>query len=181
MASSDNKSESGDAVLLHSGWRNIINATRSPGMTPRNATCSQPHSPNNTVLLNSLQGVVRTGGVIATDIPVQRRNHRAVNSQNHHTDIAGNQKDECNHRNVAHLTTPFRTSETSDRRVAQLACAAPGSARITTSVPGPSLAIDSWVRALSRRRTRLRFTATPTAFETMKPNRGSDRASACET
>src|SRR6478735_2553983 len=62
--------------------------------------------------------------------------------------------------------------ETSSCRVAHGAWAEAGKALITTSTPpSPKRGRRSYAAALSRRRTRLRRTATPTALLTIKPNR----------
>lgn len=107
------------------------------------------------------------------NISVKRRDDRSIGPENQNADVARNQNDEqqC----PAHaLAIPLSTTSViSDFRVAQEACADPGSALMTTSVPGPRKGSKPAAMPLSRRLTRLRRTAIPTDFATMNPKRGA--------
>jgi hypothetical protein len=128
------------------------------------------------MFLNGPQSIGRTGGVIPTDISIERRYHRAICTKQQDPDIAW-QQNYRRHSPVHDLfllnpmLPAFKASDISECRVAHGNRSEPGNALMTMSVPGGTDGRSSKLAAFIRRRTRLRTTAPPTFFATMKPNR----------
>jgi len=150
---------------------NIIDATLSPGMATGNPASPKPHATHDSVLLDGLKCVVRARRVVAADIPIERRDDCAINSKNRNADIAREKEHESSR--ALHLlpTALPRESAISDRRLTQELSDKPGSALTTTSVPVPRVGRAVRHADLSRRRTRFRVTALPTALVMMNPKR----------
>jgi hypothetical protein len=171
VATRYNKTKPRHRVLLLHFRRNVIDAAGRPRMTPRNSAHPKPTAPHNAILLNRLQRIGGTRRVVPAYITVNRGYNCPVNPQNYNAQITWDKEHE-RQRPVHLLAPPLATSpRISFCRVTQDACADPGNARITTSVPGSICAVNSYPIAFRRRRTRLRITAPPTVLATMNPNR----------
>ena len=161
----------GKRVSLNSADWHVIDAAFSPRVASSDSPHSHPRPANNAVTLDRLEGEVGARGVIAADIAVKRRDHRAIGAQDDHANIAGEENNEQQCPSHCLLTPLSMLAEISSCRVAQETSGDPGNARITMSVPVAWVAKTSRPTERRRRRTKLRVTALPTVFATMKPKR----------
>jgi hypothetical protein len=163
----------------------VIHSASGPGMTTQNAPRTQRRSANHPVLLDRLESVAGARRVVPAHIPVQGGDDGAVSAKKDYRAVARQkqQKPSCSrhchclgHR-PALRSSPLKISLC---RLVHETPGDPGSARIIRSVPVGRDSTTSCPMARSRRVTRLRVTALPTLFETMKPTRvtslGSRRA-----
>src|SRR5215204_6039241 len=126
-------------------------------MAAQDATSGKPGAAERTMSLHGLQSVGRAGGVVATDLSVQRADREAIGLQ---------QPDQYEfHRAPERLNAASRSSA----KVAEPLSAAAGSARTTTREPAGTMPRRSRIRCRSWRLTRLRSTAEPTPLLTTKP------------
>ncbi len=120
----------------------------------------EPAAAQRTVIGHRLEGVGRTGRVVTAHLAVQR------------TDCEPPCLQETDHEVLHHCVTRLRLRARSAPRASYDASAAAGRARTTSAArPGSSSSNGrcSRVRCRSRRFTRLRTTALPTALLTVKP------------
>src|SRR5690554_1334480 len=167
------KTKTGDSVAVNCGFGHIIDSTLSPWVAASNTPRAQPDTLDHAVLLDGSKCIGGTRRVVTTDLSIERRDHGTVGAEDDHTQVAGEQPPEL--QNAHHRVDPgMRIDVTSSRSSDQLASRAGGSARITTSTPPSNSPDNEWHTDLSLLRIRLRVTALPTAFETMKPNLGPE-------
>ncbi len=143
---------------MTSGWHRVIAAGR-PRVAARQSAYSKPHTAQCAVVSDCLERVGRAGRVIAAHLAVERADQRAVGTQ------------EPDQR-IFHDVTLVRQRRRSASSSAEDADDDAGSARTTsTAEPGSPASAGrcSRVRCRSRRFTRLRTTALPTALLTTKP------------
>jgi hypothetical protein len=155
--------------------RNVIDAAGSPGMAPEDPPGTQRTASHEAVLLDGLEGVTRTGGIVATYLAIERGDHCPITPQNYYRTVARQKQQEGDHPLHCLPALRSRPFKISLCRVVHETPGLPGSARITRSVPVGRESTTSCPIDRSRRVTRLRVTALPTAFETINPTRvGSD-------
>lgn len=125
--------------------------------------------------MQGLKPVMRAGGVVATDISIERGDEFSVKQGEDNHQIARHKEYEPQH--FFHETLALslaKTVVTSRWRSSQLASAAAGSARITMSALVRSRTSHAIARSCLR--TRLRVGAFPTALEVTKPKRERPRS-----
>ncbi len=113
------------------------------------------------MLAHRIQRILRAGRVVATDLTVERADHRAIGLEQADQD-------------VSHPHTPFKQRSRSACSSDDDAAPARGRARTTSTAALGSLIRCSRTRGRSRRFTRLRVTASPTALLTTNPTRAGE-------
>ena len=155
----------------------MVDAAWRPRVATGQATQGQPAAAQHSVGLKSLFGIGRARGVIAARLRSHRRNDVTVEPQGGHHHC---EKDPPRaHEGSPKPTKPNRSAAW-PRSVANwsdVAAAAAGSARITTRSPAPQPSTSLAQTARSRRETRCRVTALPTALLTMRPTRAGSEHS----
>jgi hypothetical protein len=164
----------------------VVHTTSRPGVAPDQPLESQPGSLDGSEPLDRGQSVGRARGVVAARRWRHRRDHPLVEHDQRderrshdplHRVHDGRPSRRWASRANALGTSPSSSAPNSD----EIACAATGLARITTSAPHGNRSIRAAIKARSRRLVRLRTTAPPTALETTKPTRGGRPARASVT
>lgn len=158
-------------MTLLSPAGNIVNPALGPRVASGQPANRQGRTDQHAVFLNDTERIGRTGGIVPTDITVQRRHHGSVQPEQEHGSVAWQQEKIPNEKAHRPALPLLSESATSARSVAHSVVAAVGRARITTSVPPGANGNNSELTAFKRRRTLLRVTAFPTFLATMKPNR----------
>ncbi len=130
-------------------------------MTAQNAPRREPCPTSSAVGLHRLECVRRARRVVPAHLPVQRADGEAIPTQQRHEDRP--------HQAPARCKAAWRSTSKVDAG----ASPAGGSARTTTRQPDGSRSTCDRIRCRSRRFTRLRTTAPPTARLTTKPTSGS--------
>ena len=159
--------------LCETVGRNRVIATQRPGVAPQHPSYGEPGALDAAVHRDRLESVGRAGRVIPAHLPVQRADRRtdiragAQISRNFTGRSPRSPQDLRTRLSFARGTGPARAPARS-----YVASAAAGSARTTSMPSGGSEPVRSRARCRSRRLTRLRVTAGPTALETTKPTRG---------
>jgi hypothetical protein len=171
VAGGYNKAEPSDLIPVMPASGDVIDPALRPGVTANDTSRAEPYATNNSMFLDGLQSVMRARWVVATDVAVQWRNYRTINTKNN--DAYVSRKERSEGKNAIHDLTTMRSipSAISACSVARSASCAPASARTTMTEPTGTLGRSSAAAERSLRRTLLRATALPVAFETMKPNR----------
>ena len=150
--------------------RNRVVAAGRPRMAPDEPAHRQPAAANAAVLGHAAECVRRAGRVVAADLAVERADQQSVRTQE--------PDEQPSDRVVPHAVTSDRTRARQRARSAESspldAVADAGSARTTSTAEPGSDETCSRARCRSRRFTRLRTTALPTALLTTKPIRGSE-------
>lgn len=117
------------------------------------------------MMRHRVKRVSRARRVIAAHLAVERADREPIATQKSDQD-------------PLHDRRPLRTAA---RSSSKLASAAGGNARTTISAPRGSSESSAATMCRSRRFTRLRTTAEPTAFDTTNPARGGEELSASTT
>ncbi len=134
---------------------------RSPGaprVAAQDTTSGEPGSAHRTVSLHGLQSVGRAGGVVAADLTVQRADGEPVRLQQPDQGVL--------HRAPARASAASSCSASVAERDAVEPREVPAPRH---DCPSGSVPTRSRIRCRSRRLTRLRSTAEPTALLTTKP------------
>jgi hypothetical protein len=153
---------------------NGVRTAGVPRVAATEPTQRQPTAPYGTMPLQRLDGVGRARGVEPATRPEEWRDKQLVEPDGQH-EHAGD------HRPACPSLLPIAWARARSRAAARLAedaAAASGKARTTTRLPPgrwSSLAVIKW---RSRRNTRFRTTAGPTARDTTKPTRAGPDGSA---
>jgi len=156
-------------------WHVIHSACR-PRVATQNTPGSEHGSANHAVLLDRLESVAGAGRVVPADISIKWRDHGAVSAKENYRAVAREKQQKrgcprhchCLGHRPALRSSPLKISLC---RLVHETPGDPGSARIIRSVPVGRESTTSCPIARSRRVTRLRVTALPTLFDTMKPTR----------
>jgi hypothetical protein len=154
----------------------VIHSARSPRVATQDAPGAERGTANYPVLLDRLKRVTGAGREIPADISVERRDHGPVSAKENYRAVTWQKQQErscfrhchCLGHRPALRSSPLKISLC---RVVHETPGDPGSARIIRSVPVGRDSTTPCPIARSRRVTRLRVTALPTLFDTMKPIR----------
>ena len=167
-----------------SGRRHVGDPARGPRVAPTEPTQRQPPAAERTVAFDGDQGVLRTARVEPARGGRHRRDDQLVGPDEQHQGTTGRATQHLDRRHRDRTAPRSRslrsTVPSADRRseesVSKSAEPAGGRARTTMSTPAGSESRIWITNPRSRRRTVLRTTAPPTAFDTTKPTWASDGA-----
>jgi hypothetical protein len=156
---------------------NGVRTAGVPRVAATEPTQRQPAAADGTMPLQRLDGIGRARGVEAAPGPEERGDEQLVEPDGQHEHAGDHRPATCSSvlGRGGEPSRPMAWTRARSRAAARLAedaAAAGGKARTTTRLPPgrwSSLAVITW---RSRRSTRFRTTAGPTARDTTKPTRG---------
>src|SRR5262249_52193764 len=146
--------------------RNVVDTAGAPRVTAQDPPAGEDGALRRAVRLDRLVAVVRAGRVVPADVAEVGGDRLLVEPDQTHQQVL-HRRPRSRPGRSSFASAPWRSAARTEEGVP----AAGGSARTTSSPPAGIRSMRSATRWRSRRFTRLRTTAVPTALLTTKPAR----------